>query len=138
MDKMIFKAGLLIMLSLVFAQCWTKNKIKTKEIFVELSPGRLILEQRQIEKNDFEKELKLAINKKIEEGFKRDELAIVLKFDGNTRRGDIADLETAMRRLNVRKVTYSVFDRKQTSANIICKSYPAHFVILASASNFIY
>ena len=57
MDKMIFKAGLLIMLGLVFAQCWTKNEIKTKDIFVELSPDRLILEQRQIEKNDFEKEL---------------------------------------------------------------------------------
>jgi hypothetical protein len=123
MDKKIINAGLLIMLSLVFVQCWTENKIKTKDIFVELFPDRLILEQKQIEKNDFEKELKLVINKKIEEGFKLEDLTIVLKVDENTRRGNIADLETAMRRLNVRNVTYSVFGRKQTSANNSYKTY---------------
>jgi hypothetical protein len=137
MDKKIINAGLLIVVSLVFVQCWTESKIKTKDILVELFPDRLILEQRQIEKNDFEKELKLVINKKIEEGFKRDELTIVLKVDENTRRGDIADLETAMRRLNVRKVTYSVFGRKQTSATSNINHMRVHFVIKASISSFI-
>jgi hypothetical protein len=39
---------------------------------------------------------------------KHDDLEIRLRVDANTRRGDIADLETAMRRLNVRKIFYSV------------------------------
>ena len=112
MDKMNTITGLLIVLSLVFVQCETESIIKTKDIFIELYPDRLILEQNQIEKKDFEKELKVVIGKKIDEGFKRDELTIVLKVEENTRRGDIADIETSMRRLNVRKVTYSVFEEK--------------------------
>ena len=117
MDKMNFNTGLLIMLSLVFAQCGTESKIKTNDIFVEVYPDRLILDQKQIEKKDFEKELELVISKKIEGGFKRSELTIFLKVDESTRRGDIADIEASLRRLNVRKVTYSVFGKKQTSAN---------------------
>ena len=105
MDRMNINTGLLIVLSLAFAQCGTESKIKTKDIFVELYPDRLILEQKQIEKKDFEKELKVVIGKKIDEGFKRDELTIVLKVEENTRRGDIADIETSMRRLNVRTIT---------------------------------
>ena len=108
--------GLFFGLCLVLSACGTE--LKTKEIFVELSPNSLILEQKQIEKKDFEKELKTVIDKKIQDGFKKDELIINLKVDENTRRGDIADLETAMRRLNVRKVIYSTFGRNKRALTI--------------------
>jgi hypothetical protein len=119
---MNIRIGLLLGLCLVSSACGTK--LKTKDIFVELSPDGLILEQKQIERKDFEKELKIVIDRKINEGFRKDELIVNLKVDENTRRGDIADVETAMRRLNVKKVVYSAFGRKQTSDNKILTSLP--------------
>ena len=107
--------GLLIALSLVFTQCRTNSEIKKNEIFVELYPDRLILEQKQIKKNDFEEELKTVVDKKIDEGFKKDELTIVLKVEKNTRRGDVADVEMSMRRLNVRKLKFSIFEKKTST-----------------------
>jgi hypothetical protein len=87
-------------------------KLKRRTFLLCCTRTHSFLSKKQIEKKDFEKELKVMIGKKIDEGFKRDELTIVLKVDENTRRGDIADIETSMRRLNVRKVTYSVFGAK--------------------------
>jgi hypothetical protein len=103
---MNIKSGFLLGL-LVFTACG--KELKSNNIFVEVSPGSLILEQRQIEKESFEKELKIVIDKKVREGFNKEELTINLRVDKNTRRGDIADMETAMRRLNMRKVIYSTF-----------------------------
>lgn len=103
---MNIKSGLLLGL-LLFTACG--KELKTNNIFVEMSPASIILEQRQIEKGSFEKELKIVIDKKLREGFNKEELTINLRVDKNTRRGDIADVEVAMRRLNVRKVIYSTF-----------------------------
>jgi biopolymer transport protein ExbD len=120
MARTNIKIGILIVLNVLVLflwQCRSESKIKkTNEISIELYPDSLFLEQRQIKKKDFEKELRIAINIKLEAGFKRDELTIVLKVDENTRRGDVADIQTSMRRLNVRKVIYSTFGKKQASA----------------------
>jgi len=88
---------------------------KTNEIFVEISPEKLTLDQKNIQKDDFEKQLKIVIDKKKSDGFKREELIINLNVDKRTRRGDIADIETALRRLNVRRVNYSTLGEEQTS-----------------------
>jgi adenosylcobinamide amidohydrolase len=66
-----------------------------------------MLEKREIEKSNFEKELKTVVDSKIKQGYKREQLIINLMVDKETRRGDIADLEVVMRRLNVRKIIYS-------------------------------
>ncbi|GAA0196341.1 hypothetical protein GCM10009122_60910 [Fulvivirga kasyanovii] len=108
-------SGLLIVLSFVFVQCGAKNEVNANLILVELYPDRLILEQKQIKKNDFEEELKTVVDKKIDEGFKKDELTIVLKVEKNTRRGDVADVEMSMRRLNVRKLKFSIFEKKTST-----------------------
>jgi hypothetical protein len=116
---MNINTGLFFGLCLFFSACGTE--LKTKEIFVELSPDSLVLEQKRIEKKDFEKELKTVIDKKIQEGFKKEELTINLTVDKNTRRGDMADLETAMRRLNVRKVIYSTFGKNKRALTLAVK-----------------
>jgi hypothetical protein len=82
---------------------------KSNEIYVEISPEKLTLDKKAIYKDDFEKELKLIIEEKAANGIKREELIINLRVDSRTRRGDIADIETALRRLNVRRVIYSTF-----------------------------
>lgn len=107
MNSIGIKSALFIGLYLVFSACGIE--LKTKNIFIELSPGSLLLERRKIDKTSFEKELKIVIDKKMQEGFEKEDLIINLKVDKNTRRGDIADLQTAMRRLNVKKVIYSEF-----------------------------
>src|SRR5688572_13870626 len=94
--------------------CSTEKK--TNAIYIEISPGKLTLNQKTIKKAHFEKELKSIIDEKEATGFKREELVINLKVDERTRRGDIADIEVALRRLNVRRVIYSTFDKKQEVA----------------------
>jgi hypothetical protein len=84
----------------------------TNMIFVEISPKKLLLEKRHIKMRDFESELKFVVGLKLKEGFKKEELTVNVKVDDKTRRGDIVDLETSMRRLDVRKVMYSTFDNK--------------------------
>ena len=89
----------------------------TNFVNIEVSPDKLILEQKIIDKNDFQKELKIVIDKKLNEEFKLNELTMNFKVDRRTRRGDIADIETVMRKLNVRKVNYSTFGKeKETNA----------------------
>lgn len=80
---------------------------KSNIIFIEISPVNLLLEKKEIEKGSFEKELKIVIDYKLKQGFKKEELVVNLKVDKQTRRGDIADLEVTLRRLNVRKIIYS-------------------------------
>ena len=84
----------------------------TNTIYVEISPGKLILNQKTIKKEHFEKELKTIIEEKETTGFKREELVINLRVDERTRRGDIADIEVALRRLNVRRIVYSTFGKQ--------------------------
>ena len=115
MAKIIINVVFIVALGLVSAKCVTEQKAKTEKIFIELYPGKIFLQQRHVEKEIFETELKLVVDKKIEEGFERKKLTIVLKVHEDTKRGEIADLETYLRRLNVRKVLYLRIGRKQSS-----------------------
>jgi len=91
----------------------------TNTIYVEISPEKLILNQKTIKKEHFEKELKSIIEEKETTGFKREELVINLKVDERTRRGDIADIEVVLRRLNVRRIVYSTFGKQAVALNRI-------------------
>jgi hypothetical protein len=94
-----------------FIGCTSKPLSDT--IFVEVTPNKLLLEKRQIDKNKFESELKLLVDIRIKKGFKREDLTIDLKVDKETLRGDIVDLESAMRHLKLRQVIYSSFENDQ-------------------------
>ena len=96
--------GIVLSLLLLTA-CSGDNKI----IHVQLSPEKLIVENKEINKTDFEKELKAIVDERQKDGIDRGELTIDLKADKNTRRGDLADIEVSLRRLNVRRVTYSTY-----------------------------
>jgi hypothetical protein len=104
---------MMLFLFLLFA-CSTEKM--TNVIYIEVSPEKIILDQKPIVKVDLEKELKSVIDGRKAQGFKLEELIIDLRVDGRTRRGDLADIETTMRRLNIRKVKYSTLVRLQTSA----------------------
>jgi hypothetical protein len=80
---------------------------KSNIILVEISPDKLLLENRQVKIRDFESELKAVVRGKLKEGFKNDELTVNLKVDDKTTRGDVVDLESCMRRVSLRKVMYS-------------------------------
>ncbi len=80
-----------------------------KVISVQLSPEKLIIENKEIDKADFEKELKAIVDERTKVGLERKELTIDLKADKRTKRGDLADIEVSLRRLNVRRVTYSTY-----------------------------
>ncbi|HOX83692.1 MAG TPA: hypothetical protein PLJ60_03945 [Chryseolinea sp.] len=79
-------------------------------IFVRLSPEQFLLEQKEIKKENFQEELKSIIDQKTKNGIKKDELTIDLKVSEQTKRGNLADIEAVLRKLNIRKVTYSTFE----------------------------
>lgn len=87
---------------------------KTNTIYIEISPGELRVNQKTINLSEFEKELEVIVKKKEGQGFKRGDLVVDLKVDVRTKRGDIADIETSLRRLNIRKVIYSTLGDEQT------------------------
>jgi biopolymer transport protein ExbD len=97
---------LFFLIILFLTNCSDKE---TNKISVILTPEKLQLEQTVIDKKEFEKELKIIVDRKIKSGLKKDELIIDLRVDKNTRRGDVADVEVSLRRLNIRQVTYSTY-----------------------------
>jgi hypothetical protein len=101
---MISKFTSTIFILLLLTACSDK-----KVILVQVSPERLILENKEIAKANFEKELKAIVDKKIKDGIKRNELTIDLVTDMRTKRGDLADIEVSLRRLNIRQITYSTY-----------------------------
>ena len=80
-----------------------------KIISIQISPEKLLLENKEINKVDFEKELKKIVDERTNDGLDKKELTIDLKTDKRTKRGDLADIEVSLRRLNVRRVTYSTY-----------------------------
>ena len=117
--KIQCKMNLRLLTCILFCSIACSVEKKTNQIYIEISPEKLTLDGKDIHKDDFEKELKLIIDEKKADGIKREQLVVNLKVDSRTRRGDIADIETALRRLNVRRVNYSTFGKEQTSANIV-------------------
>ncbi|MCZ8020153.1 MAG: hypothetical protein O9294_00195 [Cytophagales bacterium] len=101
---MISKFTYAIFILLLLAAC-SNNKV----ISIQVSPERLILENKEIAKADFEKELKAIVDKKIKDGIKRSELTVDLVTDLRTKRGDLADIEVSLRRLNIRRIIYSTY-----------------------------
>lgn len=91
-----------------WSSCLCPASIKAR-ISVQMSPEILLVESRQIHKRDFESVLQAIIEQKMSTGIRREELTIDLKVDGSTKRGDVADIEMSLRRLNVKKITYSTF-----------------------------
>lgn len=81
--------------------------IDKTHISVQVSPDTIFVENQRVDKHDFEKALRLVIEQKISAGIAQEEITIDMKVDGATKRGDIADIEMCLRRLNVRKITYS-------------------------------
>jgi hypothetical protein len=104
MNKWIIKS--LAFLFLLQSAC-IHHPVSTA-ISVDISPGNLVIEGKPIKLPEFEGALRDVIDAKVRQGLKPDDLEIRLRVALNTRRGDIADLETAMRRLNVRKIFYSM------------------------------
>jgi hypothetical protein len=82
---------------------------ETNQIAVILTPDKLELDNNLIDKKEFEKEFKIIVEKKLEHGYKKEELIINMKVDKNTRRGDVADIEVSLRRLNIRQIIYSSY-----------------------------
>jgi biopolymer transport protein ExbD len=99
---------------LLLISCSTEKK--TNIIYVEVSPEKITLEQKTVKKENLEKELKSIIANKKTQGFKSEELIIDLKVDERAKRGALADIETTLRRLNLRKVSYSKFSMEQKSS----------------------
>lgn len=79
-------------------------------IHIEIAPDKLLLEKQSISMNKFESELKFIVEGRVKQGIKKNDLTIELLIDNKTRRGDIVDLEAAMRRQNVRKILYASED----------------------------
>ena len=97
----------ILLLSLFLLSC--SQEKESNHISVILTPDKLELNSNLIDKKDFEKELKIIIDNKIKFGYKREELIINMKVDKNTRRGDVADIEVSLRRLNIRQINYSTY-----------------------------
>ncbi len=96
------------MIAFLIAGCSTEPV--SNIINVEIAPDQLKLEKRSIKISKFESELKYIVTAKLKKGIRRDDLTVNLVVDNKTQRGDIIDLEAAMRKLNVRKIFYSSFD----------------------------
>jgi C-terminal processing protease CtpA/Prc len=77
------------------------------QITIQVSPEIIVIDTEPVQKHDFEKALRFVIGQKIEAGIPRENLIIHLKVDGATKRGELADIEVSMRRLNVKKIVYS-------------------------------
>ena len=79
----------------------------TNKISVKVSPEEVLIDGRKIEVEKFQSELKKIIDDKVKTGYKKDELVIRMAVNSRTKRGMLADIEVAMRKLNVRQVEYS-------------------------------
>ena len=112
----------IVMLGLLFLFCFLSAVVVLgqKNKFPVSETSSIDVNQKTIIKAHFEKELKSIIDEKETTGFKREELVINLKVEERTRRGDIADIQVALRRMNVRRIIYSTFD-KQAALNRITK-----------------
>jgi hypothetical protein len=97
----------ILLLSLFLLSCYQEKE--SPKISVILTPYKLELESNLIDKKNFEKECKIIINNKLKFGYKMEELVIDMSVDKNTRRGDIADIEVSLRRLNIRQINYSTY-----------------------------
>lgn len=103
-----------IIILLAFISCTSQPKTITNEIFIELSSRQLTLERKEIKKEDLEKELKSVIEMKLNEGLRREDLIVNVKVDGETKRGDVADLSILLRTLNIRKINYYDLNKDQS------------------------
>mgnify|MGYP001193188011 CR=1 FL=1 len=92
----------------VFLLSCSQDK-ETNQISVILTPNKLELNTSLIDKKEFEKELKIIVDKKVKYGYKKEELVINMNVDKNTSRGDVADIEVSLRRLNIRQIIYSTY-----------------------------
>ncbi|NOS94608.1 MAG: hypothetical protein HOP30_22075 [Cyclobacteriaceae bacterium] len=95
---------LTIIILLLLTAC-SDNKV----ISVQVSPEKLILENKEIDKVDFEKELKVIVDARKKEGIEAKELTMDIKADKRTKRGDIADIVFSLKRLNIIRTTYSAY-----------------------------
>jgi hypothetical protein len=93
-------------IAIILSSCGQKP---TKRILIKLSPQEITIENIKVDADKFQDELKKIIDDKVDDGYKREELIVSLRVDSETKRGMIADIETAMRKLNVRRVEYSTF-----------------------------
>lgn len=103
--KMTGRHFLTIISLLVLINCTGNNRI----IVVQISPEKMIVENKEIRKADFEKILRAIIEERQQNGVERSELTIDLRTDKETKRGELADVEVSLRRLNVKRVNYSTY-----------------------------
>ncbi|HEX6891991.1 MAG TPA: hypothetical protein VF141_14890 [Chryseolinea sp.] len=92
---------------LIVAGLFACNQKETNKISVKVSPQEVLIDGRKIEVEKFQSELKKIIDDKVKTGYKKDELVIRMAVNSRTKRGMLADIEVAMRKLNVRRVEYS-------------------------------
>lgn len=67
-------------------------------ISVQVNQDKLVIEDREITKLDFEKELKIIIDIKINEGFKKSELVIHVTADKEIPTIEMSEIEKSIRR----------------------------------------
>jgi biopolymer transport protein ExbD len=108
-SELLIKKMTLRQIRIVFCLLLLTSCSDDKIIYIQLSPEKLILENKEIDKADFEKELKVIVDKRANNGVDKKELTIDLKTDKRTKRGDLANIEVSLRRLNVKRVTYSTY-----------------------------
>jgi hypothetical protein len=80
---------------------------ETNKISVKVSPEEVLIDGQKIEVDKFQGELKKVVDYKVKTGYKKDELVIRMAVNPGTKRGMLADIEVAMRKLNIRRVEYS-------------------------------
>lgn len=96
-------------LKIVLLLCILSSCTTNPEISIQVDPDQLVLENKKIDKTDFEKELKEVLSRKLNDGLEKEEIIIALKVHKNTRRGDLSDIEGSLRRLNVKRIRYLTY-----------------------------
>ncbi|MBL7857883.1 MAG: hypothetical protein JNM57_09350 [Cyclobacteriaceae bacterium] len=81
----------------------------SKEIRIDVKPGpKVYLNDQHVDMVNFEKKLQQEVSSLTATGYPKEKLVIELTVDPETKRGILADIETSMRRLNLRKISYHV------------------------------
>lgn len=83
---------------------------ESSQIAITLYPESILVDQKEVKEPEVETHLKTIVSNKSKEGITTKSIAIRLRVHQQTKRGKVADLETTLRKLNLKKVVYSAFE----------------------------
>ncbi len=81
---------------------------------IELSPEVVRIDGKEFAPEKCFGQLKIILSRKNDAGIHANDAIVVLRVDPKTKRGMIADVEVAMRKLNIRRVEYTVLDERSS------------------------